>query len=265
MASTSGASSSFGATCSGNKRLRLGGVPYGVGEALVRGLATDADVDLVRAVPRQLIAALRRGELDAALVSSVEGFRTRGYTALADLGIACKREARSVRAFSRPGVAITRVGLDDGSETSVALLRILLAKRLGVTDCVFERIEPQVDVDAYPHDLVLLIGDCGLNARPRARQVLDLGAAWQAWTGLPFVFALWLIAPHADRDRVADRLRRAVGDEPLSDATNGAIHYRLDADDHRGLRRFAQEARALGLAEADIEPSFVSACPRTNA
>ena len=155
------------ASLSGDRRLRIGGVPYGVGEALVRGLACNDDVELVRAVPRLLIASLRRGELDAALVSSIEGFRTQGYAAIADLGIACKRQARSVRAFLRPDVAITRVGLDDGSETSVALLRILLARHFGVSGCVFERIEPSVDVDAYPHDLVLLIGDCGLHAQTR--------------------------------------------------------------------------------------------------
>ena len=65
-------------------------------------------------------------------MSSIEAFRTPGYAALADLGIACRTEARSVRAFKKPGATIARVGIDDGSETSVALLRILLAMYLAL-------------------------------------------------------------------------------------------------------------------------------------
>jgi chorismate dehydratase len=255
---------SSGGSASGT-RLRLGGVPYGVGEPLVRGLVAMPDVALARAVPRDLIAALRAGDLDAALVSSIEAFRTPGYAALADLGIACKTQARSVRAFKTPRVPVARVGVDDGSETSVALLHILLRDKFGAGACTFERVTPRLDVDAYPHDLVLLIGDHGLRARTAAREPIDLGAAWRELTGLPFVFALWLIAPHADRARVADALRRAAGPGPLHDATNGAIHYRLDDDDHRGLRHFAQQARALGLAPDGIEPVFLPPCPRANA
>lgn len=190
-------------------------------------------------------------------MSSIEAFRTPGYTALGDLGIACRTEARSVRAFVKPGVAITSVGLDDGSETSVALLQILLAERYRVRECAFERIAPSLDVDVYPHDVVLLIGDCGLRASTRTREVVDLGAAWHALTGLPFVFALWLLSPAADTEAVARCLRRAAGDGELRDETNGAIHYRLDDLDHLGLARFAGAARTRGLAPAAIEPTFV--------
>lgn len=232
-------------------------MPYGVGAPLVQRLAEDPSVHLRREVPRRLIERLRAGELDAALVSSIEAYRTPGYRALGDLGIACRQEARSVRAFRRPG-PVRRVGLDDGSETSVALLKILLAEQLGVTDATFERIAPSVEVDRYPHDLVLLIGDNGLRAQTREREALDLGALWRRHTGMPFVFALWLIAAHADAERVAAALRRAAGTGELVDHTNGAIHYRLSAEDHRALATFAAKARALDLAVPGTQPTFLS-------
>ncbi|MEZ5964011.1 MAG: MqnA/MqnD/SBP family protein [Planctomycetota bacterium] len=229
-------------------------MPYGVGEPLVRGLADDPEVQLVRDVPRALIGQLRDGHLDAALVSSIEAFRRPGYVVLDDLGIACRTQARSVRAFVKPGVAIESVGLDDGSETSVALLRILLARRFGVSSCAFERIAPGLDADAYPHDVVLLIGDCGLRATTRTREIVDLGTAWHELTGMSFVFALWIMPPHADHAAVAACLRRAAGSGELRDATNGAIHYRLDGDDRRGLERFVAEASAGGLAAPGVLP-----------
>jgi chorismate dehydratase len=39
--------------------------------------------------------------------------------------------------------------------------------------------------------------------------VTDLGEAWQAWTGLPFVFAVWAARREADRDGVS-QVHRAL-------------------------------------------------------
>ena len=168
-----------------------------------------------------------------------------------------------MRAFRRRGVPIRSVALDESSATSVALLRILLAKRFAgeLAGAVsFTPIAPTRTPDALPHDLVLLIGDHGLAAAPGDREVWDMGRLWTGWTGLPFVFALWLLRPGADASRVlpvlhAARARgRALG--PV-DGTHGAAHYDLDADDVRGVHRFWAEARELGLATAP-DPRFVS-------
>jgi chorismate dehydratase len=243
--------------------IRIGGVPYGVGAPLLAGLESDPAVDFVAAPPARLIEQLRAGQLDAALVSSIEAARVPGYRAPATLGIACKREIRSVRAFRRKGVPIRNIGLDDGSATSVALLRILLARRYAdemAPAVSFTPIAPTTQPDALPYDLVLLIGDKGLAADPGAREVWDLGQQWRALTGMPFVFALWLLRPGADAERIAPILQRArqrgraLG--PV-DGTAGAAHYELDAEDLRGVHRFWEEAQALGLATA-ARPAFLT-------
>ncbi len=243
--------------------IRIGGVPYGVGAPLLAGLDSDPAVTLVQAPPTRLIEQLRAGQLDAALVSSIEAVRQPGYAVAAGLGIACKREIRSVRAFRRRGVPIRSVGLDESSATSVALLRILLARRFAnelAGAVAYTPIAPTRTPDAMPHDLVLLIGDHGLAADPGAREVWDMGQQWCTWTGLPFVFALWVLRPGADSAAIlrtlhAARARgRSLG--PV-DGTHGAAHYDLDADDGRGLLRFWTEARALQLASAP-DPQFVS-------
>lgn len=245
--------------------VRIGGVPFGVGAPLLAGLEAERDVELVQAPPSELIAALRTGDLDAALVSSVEAVRRPGYTVARGLGIACKREIRSVRAFRRRGRPIATVGLDQGSATSVALLRLLLATvRAGETNAEpsYETVAPLRTPDALPHDLVLLIGDHGLMAQPGEREVWDLGAEWRAWTGLPFVFAVWLLRPGADVARIVPLLAaaRARGRElGAVDGTHGAAHYDLDDEDLRGLRRFWSECRARGLG-TEADPPFVGDC-----
>ncbi|MBX3463944.1 MAG: menaquinone biosynthesis protein [Planctomycetes bacterium] len=246
--------------------VRLGGVPYGVGAPLLAGLESEPGVQLRKAPPTTLVRGLRDGTLDAALVSSIEAVRAPGYTVAPDLGIACKREIRSVRAFRRRGAAIRRVGLDASSATSVALLRLLLAnvhRADTAADVQFETIAPVGTPALLPHDLVLLIGDTGLHAEAGDREVWDLGAEWRSWTGLPFVFALWLLRPGAAADRVLPVLRaarergRQLG---AVDGTHGAAHYDLDEDDRRGLRRFWAECRAHGLATA-ADPPILSAAP----
>lgn len=242
--------------------LRIGGVPYGVGAPLLAGLDRDPAATLVQAPPTELIRQLRAGALDAALVSSIEAIRADGYQVAAGLGIACKHEIRSVRAFRRRGPPIRSVGLDQSSATSVALLRLLLANVHHAdvaADVQFTTIAPTRTPDALDHDLVLLIGDHGLGADPGNRETWDLGREWVQWTGLPFVFALWLLRPGVDAAAVLPVLERARTRGRLLgpvDGTHGAAHYDLDADDRRGVERFWAEARRLDLGGAS-SPRFV--------
>ena len=242
--------------------MRIGGVPYGVGAPLLEGLEADPGIDFIRIPPSELVRDLRDGTLDAALVSSIEAFRRPGYSTVAGLSIASKGPARSVRAFKKPG-PIRSVGLDSGSNTTVTLLQILLANgRLGETaDHVdFETIDPTLDPDSLPHDLVMLIGDCGLNAQSKRPEILDLGACWFDWTGLPFVWALWLVRPGVKTTELVPKLhlaRRAAIEAEIDDGTNGAIYYELGTDELSGLRRFRDGAAALDLADGSIEPQLL--------
>src|SRR5690606_15479594 len=118
-------------------------------------------------------------------------------------------------------------------------------------DLRFETIEPTDRPDALPQDPVLLIGDPGLAAAEGAREPWDLGQKWVQWTGLPFVFALWVVRPGVDPAELMPVLRRgrergkALG---AVDGTHGHAHYELDDDDLRGVRRFWAECRAYDMA-----------------
>ncbi|MCY2955917.1 MAG: hypothetical protein NT107_02650 [Planctomycetota bacterium] len=243
--------------------IRIGGVPYGVGAPLLAGMESDQTVCLVKAPPTELIAQLRHGKLDVALVSSIEAIRAPGYQIAAGLGIACKHEIRSVRAFRRRNVPIRLVGVDQSSATSVALLRLLLAHRYHsevAADVRFETIAPTCKPAELPHDLVLMIGDHGLNADAGDRAILDLGTEWRRWTGLPFVFAAWVLRADADPNLVLPPLHAARARGRLLgpvDGTHDAAHYDIDEEDLHGLRRFWAECRALGLANEN-DPPFVT-------
>ena len=186
--------------------LRIGRIPYincyPVYGAIDRGLIR-IDAELVDGVPTALNARMADGDLDVSVVSAVEYARdSRRYLLLPDLAISCDGPVRSVMLFSKkPATELSgrRVLVSRSSMTSVALLELLF-------DYVWHARPNFVPTDAEisdvarfegeDHDARLVIGDAALllssGASPRYPHAYDLGEVWKEWTGLPFVFAVWV-------------------------------------------------------------------------
>src|SRR4029078_11631480 len=104
---------------------------------------------------------------DVALIPSVEFFRSESSTIVSDACIACRGPVCSVRlAFRVPPSEVRRVALDEGSRTSAALTRILLAEQFGIHPD-WEPLTIGSGAETTEADAVLLIGDraiadCGL-------------------------------------------------------------------------------------------------------
>src|SRR5687768_17102849 len=112
------------------QRLRVGSVPYLVARPINFGLETDPRVELVRDVPSRLIDRLRAGEVDVALVSSIELFRTEGYSYLAGPAVAGRGYVGSVQVFlRRPVGELGLVVVDPSSRAAQALAQVVLERR----------------------------------------------------------------------------------------------------------------------------------------
>ena len=106
--------------------------------------------------------------------------------------------------------------------------------------------------------------------------VVDLAEAWKGLTGLPFVFALWVVRGGVDlralpaalaRSRHegllhADDLARTHGPllgldfDTCYDYLTRALSYDLGEPEILGLRRFAQMAAELQLAPEGVDLVF---------
>ena len=203
----------------------------------------------VTGVPAEMNRALASGEIDCSNVSSFAfGSHADEWVLLPGLSVAAHGRVESVllvsrhddwRALDGKSIAVT-----SHSATSVELVRVLCEQRYGVRPH-FQTMAPDLDSMLRAHDAALIIGDPALVAFHRARgddrhdrtRIFDLAAEWDAWTGLPFVFAVW--AARADR---LDAVRAARLVEVLHDSTR------------RGLARIeaiaAEQAPVLGLAPA---------------
>src|SRR5215831_14178958 len=112
-------------------KLRVGAVNYLNTKPLIYGLDRIApQAELVLDLPSRLADGLAAGRLDVALIPSIEFFQKPDYKIVSDACIACRGPVRSVKLFSRvPLERIKTLALDEGSRTSVALVRILLRER----------------------------------------------------------------------------------------------------------------------------------------
>ena len=214
--------------------VRVGAVTYLNARPLVYRLPQLApDAEIVMDLPSRLADGLAAGRLDVALIPSIEYFRNPGYVIVSDACVACDGPVKSVRLYGRvPVREIRTLALDEGSRTSAALTRILLKEQFGV-EPELQRLPIGAALEDSAADAVLLIGDRGMFSPPGPFEfVWDLGEEWLRWTGLPFVFALWIAPPGIDLN----------GLDPM-----------LGAARDEGVLRFAEIARAeaplLGISE----------------
>jgi chorismate dehydratase len=161
----------------------------------------------VTGTPAELNDLLAAGALEVSVISAVEYARhANDLVLLPGLAISSDGPVRSVLLLSRrpaPRLDGRTVLLSASSRTSAALVDLLCRHRWGVRPRFAQARAEAADLEALirlPHDAVLVIGDAALllGARHAYPYAYDLGAEWRAWTGLPFVFAVWAARRTAD-------------------------------------------------------------------
>jgi chorismate dehydratase len=194
--------------------MRVGRIPYvncyPVYGAVDRGIVSLA-AELVDGVPTALNLLMAKGALDVSVVSAVEYARAwEQYLLLPDLAISCDGPVRSVMLFStRPASELDgeRLLVSRSSMTSVHLLEMLFEHVWKARPVFVPGNAEAADVRRSGADRScaarLVIGDAalllGTGTIPASYEhVYDLGEEWKQWTGLPFVFAVWVAQRTAD-------------------------------------------------------------------
>jgi cyclic dehypoxanthinyl futalosine synthase len=158
---------------------------------------------------------------------------------------------------------------DVESRTSVLLLKVLLAQRFdrNLSTLVFQSERDEKTQGE------LLIGDKALHDTDRPG--MDLAKEWKRWTGLPFVFALW-VTPHKTLPRSLIHELQACPQESLSQLdqwiamTTSFDHdflkeyltknvcYDLGPKQIESIQLFHQKLRELGLFAGRLSVHFVT-------
>jgi chorismate dehydratase len=261
--------------------------------------------------PARSAQLLEQDRVDTALVPVIAYQQIDGLRMIPDVCVGARRRVRSVALVTRgcelPDVK--SVALDVSSKTSVVLTKIIFREFLGF-EPEWRDAEPNVETMLASADAALLIGDpalsipdCGTrNAEslssssavdsteiidhtnsafrvPRsafedsAIKKFDLAALWHQYTGLGFVFAMWMtraersptdFAAARDEglghlDEIAANYSGEIGlsREEMMSYLSENISYSIDDPMQKGLKLYFDLAGKCGLIEAARSPRYL--------
>lgn len=246
-----------------DKRIRVGAVSYLNTRPLLFGLKLSGlmeKIDLVEEYPSRVAAMLLNDEIDVGLVPVAIIPLLKEAHIVTDYCIGADGEVASVALFSEvPVEQVTTVLLDYQSRTSVNLAKVLF-KEYWKQSPVLEDAKEDFRANISGTTAGIVIGDRALEQRNISAYTYDLGTAWKAHTGLPFVFAAW-VANKPLGDDFTDAFNRANGygithiDEVVAENPYEAydlkkyytqnISYPLDAQKRKGLALFLEKLNSL--------------------
>ena len=205
-------------------------------------------------VPSVCAELLHGGHVDLGLIPSIEYLHGSNYRLVPGVGIGSRGEIATVALYTRvPVSSIGTIALDTSSRTSVALTRVLCAKRFRMTPA-FVPHRPDLAAMLERCDAALLIGDPAFDADHDAlgAQKIDLGLEWTAMTGLPFIYAAWTGRPGGAGSREVDALQQAQKDGLAAVDAIAAEYARGDEEVARRAARYLRDnvKYALGPEEA---------------
>jgi len=226
------------------RKLIIGRIPYANLFPIFHTLEKECDCssyEFVDGVPSELNSMLRSGAVDLSPSSSVEYLRNPLlYTYIDNHSVSSLGPVGSVLLFSeRPIEELdgSVVQVTTQSDTSVALLDIILRKFYGIRPV----LQPS---DRPKGEAFLLIGDDALRYAKSSLPctlthdacpfVYDLGELWYRYTGLPFVFALWIV--REDSGGKQDLLSGFAGD--LERAKERALKNLPEIARHAPMKAF---------------------------
>ncbi len=171
---------------------------------------------------------LARGEVDAALVPVIEYQRLPEVAVVPRVCVGARVRVRSVVLATRADSLedVSTIALDISSRTSAALVEVIFREFL-------QRAPRVTPADADIHamlqsfDAALMIGDPAMTFPREGVRVYDLAGLWREYTGLGFVFAMWMMhESDAEQARVIDFA--GARDEGLRHAEEIAARYEKD-------------------------------------
>jgi chorismate dehydratase len=247
-------------------KLLVGKIPYLNSALFYYGLETNpetlANIEFVPMVPSHLSEAAAGERIDAAPLPLVTTFETADvYEPLGDFCIATTDKARSILFFSKKPIVMLNhatIGVTHETSTSARLLRVLFAQLYRVTPHSYVSIRE-------PNHGFLLIGDAALRNRSGCEgypYITDLGEVWHNSTGLPFVFAVWMVRKSLPREQkeylktvlsasltggwkhfdaaVKDKMEQLHMTRAEVREYLDGFHFRLGSGEHDGIAKFRE-------------------------
>lgn len=230
--------------------------------------------------PARSAELLRERRVDAALVPVIASQSIDNVQLVPDVCVGASTRVRSVCLVTRGcGLdSVHSVSLDISSRTSVVLTKIIFREFLGFEPKWLDAA-PDIDSMLSVSDAALLIGDPALAlsvASPTEAltvRTFDLAELWRSYTGLGFIFAMWMTAlDHlpidlaSARDEGLAHLEQIAANyesqlplthQDMVDYLSTNISYTPDESMKEGMRLYLDLAFKNGLIENEPKISYI--------
>src|SRR5690349_11042381 len=227
-------------------------------------------VDFVEAVPSRCADLLSRAEVEGALVPVIEYERIASGALVPDVCVGSQQEVLSVVLVSKDTERghVRTIALDESSRTSATLVKLIFREFLDHEPAWTVR-SPDLAEMIERNDAALIIGDPGMTFPRDGLKVWDMASLWRKYTGLGFVFAMWMIrddaierardvdfaaardegVAHIDEIVAAYREKIPMSVEELRKYLTENISFRVDESMRRGLQLYFELAAKHQLIE----------------
>lgn len=259
--------------------IRIGTVPYCNAWPLTHFLEKDflesfPGANLAACTPSKMLFELLTHRLDIVLMPIIELMSLPSGLILGNACVSCNGPVQSVLLYSKcPLEDVKTIALDANSRSSVTLADVILRSFYGAKAKKFRlsHTATQAQINAYPTDAIVLIGDRALTFQPDEKWLFrhDLGQLWHTHTGLPFVFAAWITcsklnrlgikyaeALNAVRNKGVISIERIIEEKkgcmPLDESEmlhylTKSVRFHIGNDEKDGINEFFDRAKALKL------------------
>ena len=230
--------------------------------------------------PARSAELLAQDRVDAALVPVIAYQQIDDVRLVPGVCVGAKERVRSVCLITKGKdlEQVRSVALDVSSKTSVALTKIIFREFLGF-EPQFKPAEPDIDAMLADADCALLIGDpsLALSVPPAVAggltyRTFDLAETWRKYTGLGFVFAMWMSKKESlpidfavARDEGLAHIDEIVSNyeseiplsrEELKTYLSLNISYEPDESMQKGMELYFDVAQKNGLLEMNKPLKF---------
>jgi chorismate dehydratase len=210
---------------------------YGIRQ---HGLDLDTEFEFQYHFPSKCAIAITQGDAEIGLIPVAVLPELHSYEILGTTCIGADGKVDSVLIVSNePLDEVHTVWLDYQSRTSVALCKILL-RDFWKKQVIFREAGENYLNHIGKNEAAVVIGDRAFDAAIQFKFSYDLAEAWKLFTGLPFVFALWV-----SRIPISPQISETLNDAFLT----GILHREKAAEEiellypqHYSVRKYLTQS-----------------------
>jgi chorismate dehydratase len=161
-----------------------------------------SDYDLQLDFPSECARKFLKNEVDIALVPVAALKKMKSYWMLDEFCIGSNGRVRTVVLLSKdPLNQIKRVHLDYHSLTSVNLVKILANQHWKINP-KWVKLDEMTEFNMLRLESLVAIGDKIFILEKEFEYVYDLATEWKNFSGLPFVFACWVVQKNMKEEKI---------------------------------------------------------------